>query len=121
MMDLKLEVGQKVTITRERNVVEAITTVTKVGKLRATLADGSQWILRNGRCVGADVWSYRVLRPWRDGDEAVLGHQRSLQRIRNFRNWEKLDPDDLEQIDNIIQVAIHRREEEEQKRSEVAG
>lgn len=99
MNDFK--VGDKVTVTRCYEGVLAISTVTVVGRLKMTLADGSEWNIRRGTRWGVDGFTAESIRHWKDGDDALLKRRLDTAVVKLFAQWDRLTNEQLSQIAGI--------------------
>lgn len=96
------KVGDKVTVTLH-NEITKISTIKKVGTLKITLKDGSEW--RNKPYPsrwGSDKWSRSTFCLTKPSDAAELNHRIELHRVKYFGDWDKLSRDDIATVAGII-------------------
>lgn len=100
-------VGQKVTVVGYRSGPEAITTVSKVGKLKVTLANGQEWKANGRQRWGGSGYSFGhpSLRPYKDSDDAAVARRLDLSHVQSFAYrsiWECLSDAQLRAMVEII-------------------
>lgn len=98
----KFNEGDEVTVWEYEKPC-SLTTVTKVGKSKMTLADGTEWTVRGNR-----RWGYRLhfsgsyIKPRASSDERASNRNRAIGIVRSFQDWESLSDHSLFYIADTI-------------------
>ena len=109
MRDAAFEVGQKVTVYDHYSGPLSITTVAKVGKLKMTLADGSEWRADGWKRWGASDRFYtgsHVRKHTPDDDEKFF-RNRAVQQLCAVK-WGTVSTDTLRLVLKALTEARSR-------------
>ncbi len=103
-------VGDKVTVG-SRYSIESVTEVARIGKLKMTLADGSEWKIGGFRRWAARSGGFSVVHVslFREGDDVKLKRQRLVARIMDFAAWNQIGEADIDTLTAILDRAVEAK------------